>query len=248
MRVRLELTRWAAVGLLAIAFGADGLGAQDLRIGGVVHDSSGAVVSRAKVELRSQSYTASTFTSPAGDFVFEHVAARSGTLVVSASHLQENRYNWDAGDANLTHLEITLNPTGATQQVTVTARVPTPLGDSPISDRQLTSDDLTATPNLALDDTLRQIPGFTLFRRSSSRAANPTTQGVTLRGLSASGASRTLVLAGGVPLNDPFGGWVYWGRVPEAAIDRIEIVRGALSDLYGADAVGGVIHIVPLEA
>ena len=90
-------------------------------------------------------------------------------------------------------------------------------------------------------------PGFTLFRRSSSRTANPTTQGVTMRGLSASGASRTLVLAGGVPLNDPFGGWVYWGRVPQAAIERIEVVRGGLSDLYGADAVGGVIHIVPFD-
>ena len=66
-----------------------------------------------------------------------------------------------------------------------------------------------------------------------------------MRGLSASGASRTLVLAGGVPLNDPFGGWVYWGRVPQAAIERIEVVRGGLSDLYGADAAGGVIHIVP---
>ena len=46
------------------------------------------------------------------------------------------------------------------------------------------------------------------------------------------------MLAGGVPLNDPFGGWVYWGRVPQAAIERIEVVRGGLSDLYGADAVG----------
>ena len=56
------------------------------------------------------------------------------------------------------------------------------------------------------------------------------------------------MLAGGVPLNDPFGGWVYWGRVPQAAIDRIEVVRGGISDLYGADAVGGVIHIIPMSA
>ena len=68
-----------------------------------------------------------------------------------------------------------------------------------------------------------------------------------MRGLSASGASRTLVLADGVPLNDAFGGWVYWSRIPQAAIDRIEIVRGATSDLYGADAVGGVIQVVPAD-
>ena len=56
--------------------------------------------------------------------------------------------------------------------------------------------------------------GFSLFRRSGSRYANPTSQGVSLRGLGASGARRALVLVDGLPLNDPFGGWVYWARVP----------------------------------
>ena len=96
----------------------------------------------------------------------------------------------------------------------------------------------------ALDDALRSTPGFSLFRRSSSRVSNPTTQGVTLRGVSGSGASRTLVLADGVPLNDPFGSWVYWNRVPQAAIDRVEMVRGATGDLYGADALGGVVQVL----
>jgi len=45
------------------------------------------------------------------------------------------------------------------------------------------------------------------------------------------------VLADGVPLNDAFGSWVYWNRVPLAAIDRVEVVRGATGDLYGADAL-----------
>ena len=67
-----------------------------------------------------------------------------------------------------------------------------------------------------LDDALRFVPGFTLFRRTGSRVANPTAQGVTLRGLGGSGASRALVLDDGMPMNDPFGGWVYWGRVPRA--------------------------------
>ncbi|MGE3188527.1 MAG: TonB-dependent receptor, partial [Vicinamibacterales bacterium] len=62
-----------------------------------------------------------------------------------------------------------------------------------------------------------------------------------------SGASRTLVLADGVPLNDPFGSWVYWNRVPSAAIDRVEVVRGAAGDLYGADALGGVIQVLTLS-
>ncbi|HSP33576.1 MAG TPA: TonB-dependent receptor, partial [Thermoanaerobaculia bacterium] len=79
---------------------------------------------------------------------------------------------------------------------------------------------------------------------SGSRTANPTTQGVSLRGIGASGASRALVLDDGIPLNDPFGGWVYWSRIPRAAIERVEIVRGGASDLYGSSAMGGVVQFL----
>ena len=82
-------------------------------------------------------------------------------------------------------------------------------------------------------------------RRRASRI--PTTQGVTLRGVSGSGASRTLVLADGVPLNDPFGSWVYWNRIPFAAVDRVEVVRGATGDLYGAGSLGGVVQLLTLQ-
>ena len=63
-----------------------------------------------------------------------------------------------------------------------------------------------------------------------------------MRGVGPSGASRTLVLLDGVPLNDPFGGWVYWSRIPKAALDRVEVVEGGASELYGSAAVGGVVQ------
>src|SRR6266545_379920 len=102
---------------------------------------------------------------------------------------------------------------------------------------------IAAAPALRLDDQLRMVPGFSLFRRTSSAVANPTTQGVTLRGLSASGASRTLVVSDDVPLNDPFGGWVYWDRIPVAALQRVDILRGGSGDVHGNDALGGVIRL-----
>ncbi len=145
-------------------------------------------------------------------------------------------------------IAVVLRPAAIAEVVTVTAgRRELRGADTPAATTVVTSAELLSAAATTVDDALRFTPGFTLFRRSSSRAANPTTQGVTLRGLSASGASRTLVLADGVPLNDAFGGWVYWSRVPQAAIERIEIVRGATSDLYGADAVGGVIQVVPAD-
>jgi len=145
-----------------------------------------------------------------------------------------------AGD----QLEPPLPPT-ATDSITVTAtRTETRVADTPASVVVLSQETLRTTAAPTLDDALRQVAGFTLFRRSGSRVANPTAQGVTLRGVGASGASRALVLDDGVPLNDPFGGWVYWGRVPRVAIDRAEVLRGGASDLYGSSAMGGVIQFV----
>jgi outer membrane receptor protein involved in Fe transport len=118
------------------------------------------------------------------------------------------------------------------------------LADTPASVVVVSREALAGTAAATVDDALRQVPGFTLFRRAGSRTANPTTQGVSLRGLGASGASRALVLDDGVPLNDPFGGWIYWGRVPRVAIERVEVVRGGASDLYGSGAMGGVVQFI----
>ena len=98
-----------------------------------------------------------------------------------------------------------------------------------------------------LDDRLRSVPGFTLFRRASGLVANPTTQGVSLRGIGSSGASRTLVLWDGFPANDPFGGWLYWDRFPPSQVENIEISRGASTSVFGDLSMGGVISILSRE-
>lgn len=103
---------------------------------------------------------------------------------------------------------------------------------------------LEASPSLALDDTLRALPAFSLFRRSNSLMAHPTAQGVSLRGIGPSGASRSLVLLDGVPLNDPFGGWVAWSRVPNLALARAEVVRGGGSGAWGNAALGGTVQLL----
>src|SRR5262249_31914077 len=77
--------------------------------------------------------------------------------------------------------------------------------ETPSNISVLDRDRIAATPGTELDDRLRTIPGFSLFRRTSSLVAHPTTQGVSLRGLGSSGASRSLVLWDGIPINDPFG-------------------------------------------
>jgi len=111
-----------------------------------------------------------------------------------------------------------------------------------------TQQDVEQTPALVLDDALRQITGFNTFRRSSSivtaPADDPEAEGVTLRGVGPGGASRALVLLDGVPVNDAFGGWIYWDEIPLNSIDRVEVVEGGGSNLWGDEAEGGVINII----
>jgi len=220
--------------------------AQTTTLKGVVRDGSGAAVVGAQVELRAGSFSASRKTDGAGNFIFDSLPASSGTLKVRAQGFAEAQRPWNSSD---TSMEIVLAPAHASEHVLVTAtRVETWLADVAGSVIPLSSQDMDATPALLLDDKLRQVPGFTVFRRSSSRTANPTSQGVSLNGLGASGASRVLVLEDGVPLNDPFGGWIYWSRVPQEAVASAEVVRGGVSSLYGSNALGGVIQFLSRES
>lgn len=107
----------------------------------------------------------------------------------------------------------------------------------------LESEELESRPGVNLDDRLRDIPGFTLFRRSSSLVAHPTTQGISLRGIGSSAASRTLVLYDSFPVNDPFGGWVYWSRVNPDALEVVEVSRGASTSAYGDRSMGGAVSL-----
>jgi outer membrane receptor protein involved in Fe transport len=240
---------FAVVLLLGVVCALPAL-AQSSHVSGAVRDASGAAVVGAQVKLRAGSYSAETTTDGAGAFAFEGVPAVAGTIEISAKGFQAAQQAWTAAAGasapNLvTPIVVTLVPGALNQQVIVTAaRTATPIGESPVSDIQLTSEDLQATPALTLDDMLRQVPGFSLFRRTSSRTANPTTLGVSLRGLGANGASRVLVLEDGTPLNDPFGSWVYWDRVPEAAVENVEVAQEGASSLYGSEAMGGVVQFL----
>jgi outer membrane receptor protein involved in Fe transport len=140
-------------------------------------------------------------------------------------------------------------PAPIREEVTVTAaRVETKAGETPLSVSVVPRSRIESAAAPSLDDVLRQTAGFSIFRRSSSRNANPTTQGVSLRGVGASGASRTGVFLDGVPLNDPFGGWVQWGRVPAASVEVVEVLRGGASSLYGDASLSGAINVTPRKA
>jgi outer membrane receptor protein involved in Fe transport len=218
------------------------------RIEGVVKDQAGAPIVGAGVTLTTASSTVKQITDGEGRFVFESVQTDRGAIVVSAPSFSNLEHVWNAADGEGKSLNIVLAPAPLSSQITVTAeRTETRVSDTAASVAVLSREDLATTAALTVDDALRQIPGFSLLRRSGSRTANPTSQGVSFRGVGPSGASRAVVLSDGIPINDPFGGWVYWGRLPREAIDRIEVVQGGASSLYGTDALGGVVNLITRE-
>ncbi|MGD0893856.1 MAG: TonB-dependent receptor [Terracidiphilus sp.] len=147
-------------------------------------------------------------------------------------------------DGATVHLELSTE----VEQVTVTAyRAPLGSLESPVATRLLSEKALSTTAAPTLDDQLRQLPGLELFRRSSSLVANPSSQGMSLRALGSTSASRTLIAEDDVPLNDAFAGTIHWLETPELAIQRIELLRGGASDLYGSSAIGGVVTVVPVH-
>ena len=212
---------------------------------GTVHDPQGAVIPNASVACEAGPYRSTVLTGAEGHFVFDAVPARSGFLEVRFQGFGTIRKSWSSESSSRVIVDVVLKPASASEELNVSAtRTELRLAETPGSTVLLTREDVLSTPALRVDDVLRQVPGFSLFRRSDSRTANASNQGVSLRGLGGTAASRALVLEDGLPVVDAFGGWVYWDRVPRESISSVEVFRGGASNLYGSDALGGVVQFL----
>ncbi|HUL73452.1 MAG TPA: TonB-dependent receptor [Vicinamibacterales bacterium] len=227
---------WFAFCLLTAALPASALAGSPVT--GTVHSSDGAPIAGARVVVISAANGPVAVTDASGSFALADVALPA-EIEVSARGFETARRTVTVGS-----IDVVLAPAAVTESVVVSAERPPSWRDPATGTTVLAKSDLDQIPSVTTDEALRSISGFSLFRRSSSRNANPTTHGVTMRGLSASGSSRGLVLLEGVPLNDGFGGWVTWTRVPPEAIARLDVDRGAEGEAVGTDALGGVVRII----
>ncbi|MCU0728525.1 MAG: TonB-dependent receptor [Sphingopyxis sp.] len=131
---------------------------------------------------------------------------------------------------------------GGDNVIIVTA-LPRPVGDEAYGAGVVERDAIAASAANRIEDVLARVPGFQQFRRSDSRSANPSAQGVTLRALGGNAASRTLVLLDGVPIADAFFGSVPFTALPTDSIDSIAITRGSGVGPFGAGALAGVVEM-----
>jgi len=114
------------------------------------------------------------------------------------------------------------------------------LADIPASVSVVTREDIQDSPSLNADDLLRGESGVDLKRVAGMGSGIPSR--VSLRGIP--GLNRVLVLVDGVPSNAAGTGFMSLNEVPLESVDRIEMVRGPFSSLYGANAFAGVINII----
>jgi outer membrane cobalamin receptor len=116
----------------------------------------------------------------------------------------------------------------------------TPAYGAAIIDR----DRLTDEASDRVENVLKDVAGFQQFRRSDSRSANPSAQGVTLRALGGNASSRALVLLDGVPLADPFFGYIPFTALSGDRLSGVRITRGGGAGAFGAGAVAGTVELV----
>lgn len=121
-------------------------------------------------------------------------------------------------------------------------------GDAALSLVVIERDRILGTASNRLESVLADIAGQQQFRRSDSRSANATSQGITLRGLGGNASSRALLVMDGVPQADPFGGWVAFPAYATGRLDRIRVTRGGGSGYWGPGALAGTIELESVGA
>ncbi|TCJ40870.1 TonB-dependent siderophore receptor [Parafrankia sp. BMG5.11] len=107
---------------------------------------------------------------------------------------------------------------------------------------------LVSTGSGRIEDALSSVAGFQQFRRSDSRSANPSAQGVTLRALGGNASSRAQVLLDGVPMADPFFGYIPFSAIAPERLSSARVTRGGGSGPFGAGALAGTIELTSADA
>ena len=126
--------------------------------------------------------------------------------------------------------------------VTGTALAPPPAA-LVYATQEIGAERLASSASGRLEDALSSVAGFQQFRRSDSRSANPSAQGVTLRSLGGNATSRSLVLLDGVPMADPFFGYIPFSSLAPERLARARVTRGGGAGAFGAGAVAGTIEL-----
>ncbi len=218
------------------------LSAQHTISGRVLDVSTGEGLSYVNVHLDSSTIGATT--DQRGNFTLENLPA--GTV-----HLTFTMIGFQTAQvvANTSTIEVRLHPeVYLADEVVISATKKTQsLHLAPASVSVVTQAALTAKGIRSFDDAFHDVNGIQVIRSSGSNV-----QSLSIRGASETAGggigNRVLLLLDGRPAITPESGGALWNLVPLGAIERIEVIKGAYSSLFGSSAMGGVINVITLSA
>ncbi|MBK9170840.1 MAG: TonB-dependent receptor [Bryobacterales bacterium] len=237
------------MGRLAFATLAITLGAQAATvIRGTVQDTQGLPISGANIVLRHVLTGATATETTAQDGRFEFSATVRGAYRISATadNLRETSVTRtvSATEGEAEDITLILAPSGEHTRVTVYSgsRVEELIEESPVKVDVVTRQDMVSTGYERVSDILAEVPGVITRSGSTATVAAEQIQGIDSR--------QVLVLQDGLPIVGARGikrGALNLNRQSAAPLERIEVVKGAASPLFGSDAIGGVINMITRE-
>jgi outer membrane cobalamin receptor len=229
----------AAIALaLSIASPADAAEEVAASLSGAVVDPDGQGVPRASIVLETPAGVLRTASSDdGGRFVLQDLAAGAYTLRVTYTGLLADPLTVSLGAGERRDVRIPMRLSAISDTVLVSAaQTETTVASAPASVTVFADRDLAVRQFTTAAEALRVTPGISVAQSGGAGALTS----VFPRG---GESDYTLVLVDGVRLN-AFGGGLDFSTLPAAGIERIEIVRGPQSALFGSDAIGGVVQIV----
>ncbi|HXT18663.1 MAG TPA: TonB-dependent receptor [Gemmatimonadaceae bacterium] len=204
--------------------------------GTVTSATSHAAIPGARVEIQMPQRIA--ITDPTGVYLLRDVPAGTYKVFVSAIGRSPDSATVTVTAPNSATLDIALKQGSLMLSSVIVSATRTPVEASKVAATVdvLTPEQVKQSPTREAQDLLRELPSVELPRQSS--LVGGTAQIVSIRGVD---EGRTAVLFDGVPINDAWGEWIDWGRVPKSMLDHVEVVEGGTSSLYGNGAMGGLI-------
>ncbi|MCG8410831.1 MAG: TonB-dependent receptor [Bacteroidales bacterium] len=226
--------------LFLFVLGTIKLSAQSQIKGNIIDSENKAPIAYANVSLNKINGTTS---NSKGEFIFSNL--KSGYYILSVScvgyKLLQQEIILDNSEVKTIEIKLVASNCiveevviSATKTENFINQVPTRI--NLISPRQIKS-----IPAQSIDDLLANIPGINVNKSFGIYSHSST---VTMRGLNGEEQGRVLAMIDGIPINKSDGGSVNWNLLNPAQIDRIEVIKGPGSSLYGGNAMGGAINII----
>lgn len=222
--------------ILLVAFNLPGFSQYSLS-GKIISVESNSPLSGSNIKIIELDF--GTTSSMDGSYQFNKIKPGNYTLVVS--HVGFETYQAKIRIEKTTVKNISLSPITFKLNTTVITATRTQLdkNDVPAKTDIITKEQIANHPATSFDDLLRTLPNVVVNRSWGMFSKNSS---VTMRGMDAS--ARTLVLLNGSPLNKTAGGTVVWDMINPESVERIEVIKGPGSAIYGNNAMGGVINII----